>query len=77
MTTPLKTAVIGCGGFSAAHLSKLRDMDCFELAGVADVDEAAARSRADEFGVPHWKTDHRAFLNETEVEGLVASDKYI
>ncbi|MFC1737171.1 Gfo/Idh/MocA family protein [Candidatus Hydrogenedentota bacterium] len=71
MTKPLKVAVIGCGGFSAVHLPKLQEMDCFKLAGIADVDEGAARARAEEFGVPRWEKDHRAFLEDSDIEAFV------
>jgi len=70
MKEPLKVAVVGCGRISQVHLPRLKTSDLYEVAGVADVNEDAARSRAEEFGVPRWERDYRAFAAEPGVDAL-------
>jgi len=68
MREPLKVAVVGCGRISQVHLPRLKKSELYEVVGVADVDEEAARLRADEFGVPRWEKDYRAFTADPDIE---------
>ena len=46
-----RVAVIGAGGIAGAHLrAYAAHSDRCEIVGIADIDENAAKSRADEFG---------------------------
>jgi len=66
----LKVAVVGCGRISKAHVPRLKSSARFEIVGVADIDEQAARSRARQFGVSRRETDYRSFLDDPRVEAL-------
>ena len=67
---PIKAAVVGCGRISAAHIPRLKGSALFEISGLADIDERAARSRAEEFGVARWETDYRALVKDASVEAV-------
>ena len=71
MNLPLRIAVVGCGGFAPSHLKRLQASDRFEAVAVADINEHAARSRAQEFGVPRWETDYRKLLASSDVEAVL------
>ena len=45
-----KIILVGCGGISRAWLNAVKDVPTLEMAGFVDIDEAAARVRAEEFG---------------------------
>jgi predicted dehydrogenase len=70
MVDRVKVAVVGCGRISRAHIPRLKASERFEIVGVADVNEDAARSRAEEFGVPRWEKDYRAFTAEPDVDAI-------
>lgn len=49
---PVKIAIVGCGKISGAYLNTFRRMgEYVEVVACADTDAAAARSRAEEFGL--------------------------
>ena len=64
----LRVAVVGAGEMSAAHLRALRDSPHVEVVAVVDVDEAAARRRADEFGVARATADAESALGDAGVD---------
>jgi len=70
MTEPLKVAVVGCGRISQVHLPRLKKSELFELVGLADIDEEAVRSRAEQFGISRWETDYRSYVEDAEVEAI-------
>jgi predicted dehydrogenase len=49
MGETLKAVLAGCGGMSAAWLKAAREIPGLELAGLVDINEAAARKRAEDF----------------------------
>ncbi|MBZ0298765.1 MAG: Gfo/Idh/MocA family oxidoreductase, partial [Anaerolineae bacterium] len=52
MTQHLKAVLVGCGSISHAWTRAAAELEDFELAGFVDLNEAAARTRADEMGNP-------------------------
>lgn len=52
MTQELKAVLVGCGGISRAWLQPASQIEDFTIAGFVDINEAAARTRAQEYGSP-------------------------
>jgi predicted dehydrogenase len=51
MTThPLKVVLAGCGGISRAWLEAIKGIADIKMVGFVDINEAAARSRAEQYG---------------------------
>jgi predicted dehydrogenase len=63
----LKAALVGCGLISPAWLRAAQDMPDLEVVALVDLDEGAARLRAEEFNLaaPVVGTDLRAVLDQT------------
>ena len=70
MSGELRMGVIGCGGISRAHLPAERDIEGMRTVAVCDLDEAAARAAAEEFGVPKVYTDWRDLVADDEVDAV-------
>lgn len=51
--TNLGVGIIGCGNISSAYLRLAPMFRGFDIRAVADIDDSAARARAEEFGVRH------------------------
>lgn len=73
--TPLRTAVVGTGGIArGSHLPALRTLEAegaTEVVAAVDVDGAAVRAFADEFGIPYAGTDLDAMLAEVRPDLVV------
>jgi len=65
-----KFALVGCGRIATLHVAGYRDHPDAELWGVCDVNAAAARSFADEHGVPHVYDSFEAVLADEEVAAV-------
>jgi predicted dehydrogenase len=50
MSSVRKVVLAGCGGISRAWLQDVKDLPEIEMCGFVDIDKAAARNRATEFG---------------------------
>lgn len=61
---------IGCGGIANAHLPAYRDVDTLRTVAVCDIDEDAARERAEEFDVPAVYTNWRELLEDEQVDAV-------
>lgn len=64
---PVRAVLVGCGAMSRAWLAAARDMPDLMLAGLVDLDPAAAQNRATEFGLAETRvgTDLVRMLAET------------
>ena len=63
----LRIGVIGAGGIPTAHLPRLRERsDAVELAAVADVNEMAAATTAEKYGIARQVTDYRELLPDVD-----------
>jgi len=66
----VSVGLIGSGGITKTHLTAYREHpEQVSLAGVCDIDEAAAASTAEEFGVETW-TDYETFVVGTDVDAV-------
>ncbi len=61
----LPVVVIGVGGFGAAMLDALAQLECVEVVGVADRDASAAELAAKQHGATAY-VDNRQLLSETQ-----------
>ncbi|MFE1048445.1 Gfo/Idh/MocA family protein [Streptomyces olivaceus] len=72
---PLRTAVVGTGSIArSSHLPALQKLAAdgeVEVVAAVDVDAAAVRAFADEYGVPHASTDLDASLAEVRPDLVV------
>jgi predicted dehydrogenase len=51
-STPTKIGIIGCGVISGIYIENARRLEAIECVAVADVNLAAARYRAEQYGIP-------------------------
>ncbi len=67
MAAELKAVMVGCGSMSNAWLKAARDIEGLEMVGFVDLNAEAARSRADEYGIPGAavETDLKTALADT------------
>ncbi len=61
---------IGCGGIAGGHLPAYRELEGIETVAVCDIDEQAARGRAEEFDVPAVYSDWRELLADERVDAV-------
>ena len=64
----MKTAIIGCGFVSPAHINCLQRIRDIEIVGVADMDVVKARKVAEEFHIPKAFANIHSLLAETKPE---------
>jgi UDP-N-acetyl-2-amino-2-deoxyglucuronate dehydrogenase len=65
----MRFAVIGINGQGRAHLRALKETPEAELVAVCDIDEAAAKARAEEYGVPYY-THYEEVLEREDVDAV-------
>lgn len=68
----VRVGLVGAGGFGREIAKMIARLPELELAGVADIDAAAAEALAADYGVPAW-TDHTALLAECECDAVAIS----
>jgi predicted dehydrogenase len=73
MANGIRIMVAGAGAFGQEHLRTLAGMDDVELAGVADVNAAAAKQAAERYRVMRWSTEAAELIDETRPSGLVVA----
>ena len=61
--------IIGCGNISSAYLKAMASFPILDIRGLADMNEQAAKARADEFGLQARSID--ALLADPSVEIIV------
>ncbi len=66
----IRIGAIGCGGIANAHLPAYRDTPGLQTVAVCDIDEQAARERAEEFDVAAVYTDWRELLDDDSVDAV-------
>jgi predicted dehydrogenase len=66
----INVLVVGCGNVSGIHLENLAVAAGARVVGVADVCEAAARGRAEQFGVERWVVDYRDMVQDPSVDAV-------
>lgn len=73
MTERVRIAVAGAGAFGREHLERLGAMAGVEIAGIADIDLAAARQAAGRYGVPKADGDALEMIARLRPDGLVVA----
>ncbi|HEX6997025.1 MAG TPA: Gfo/Idh/MocA family oxidoreductase [Gammaproteobacteria bacterium] len=68
----LRVAVVGVGYLGRFHVEKYRTIGDVTVVGVADIDAAAAKRAAADFGVPCF-TDHRELAGRVDAVTIAAS----
>ncbi len=66
----LKIGIIGAGAISAAHLSSYQKNAAVEVYAICDVNEASAKARAEEFGIPKYFASHDDILNDESIDAV-------
>ena len=61
--------IIGCGNISSAYLKAMASFPILDIRGLADMNDEAAKARADEFGLQATSID--ALLADPSVEIIV------
>jgi predicted dehydrogenase len=72
--TPLRTAILGCGGFAARHAENLiKHPEQFSLIGFCDIDRDRAASFANKYGTKgsHVYEDHHDLIDQVPLDLLV------
>ncbi len=69
---PVKMVTVGCGGMGSNHLKHMHNDDAIDLVAVCDVDEAVAKAKGEEFGVPYF-TDYKKCIKETDCEAVTVA----
>lgn len=67
----LNIAVVGAGSIAASHLKTFTPENGARAVAIADVNEEAARARAQEFGIPHVYRDYKEMLELPEIDAVV------
>lgn len=70
MINQLRMGVIGCGSIAGAHLPAQRALDETTTVAVCDLDEQAARARAEEFEVATIYRDYHDLLADDNVDAV-------
>lgn len=71
MTAKVKVAIIGCGGIATGkHLPSLKKIEQVELVAFCDIEEEAAKSAANKFGVSNAEvyTDYKELLKDSSID---------
>jgi len=66
----IRVGIIGTGFIGPAHVDALRRLPNVDVVGLADIDEAAARGKADALGVPAAFGDYHALLSCPDIEAV-------
>ncbi len=66
----VRIGIVGTGKIGNSHLRRYSDISGASVVAVADIDEEAAETAAEEFGVPHVYTSHEELLERDDVEAV-------
>ncbi|MDO8586062.1 MAG: Gfo/Idh/MocA family oxidoreductase [Armatimonadota bacterium] len=70
----LNVGFIGCGGFGrAVHITNMKANPKYHLRAAMDINEAAAKTTAEEFGMQYWTTDLNRLLSDDSIDVAVIS----
>ncbi|MCB0100327.1 MAG: Gfo/Idh/MocA family oxidoreductase, partial [Caldilineaceae bacterium] len=72
MSTTLNLGLIGAGRIGRVHAESLtRRIGNVHLRAVTDLFTEAAQTCAKDFQIPHVYTDHRAILDDPQIDAVV------
>lgn len=66
MTEPVRVGLIGCGTISPAYLKASATFEVMHIVACADINQAAAKARSEEFGIPALSVD--SLLSDSGIE---------
>lgn len=66
----MKVGLIGAGTISKRHLSSYAKNPYTKVVAIADLNEALAKERAEEFGIEHYYTDYKKILDNPEIDAV-------
>ena len=66
----LKIGIIGAGTISKRHLDGYRQNPHAEVCAICDVNEATAKARAEEFGIPMFCSDPMQILSDPDIDAV-------
>ena len=69
---PVKMVTVGCGGMGSNHIKHMQSQDEVDLVAVCDIDEAVAKAKGEELGVPYY-TDYKKCIKETDCEAVTVA----
>ena len=70
MAESLQVGIIGCGGIARSHLNSIGELDCIEVAAMADVLPERAREYAQEHGARKWYGSNEELLADPDVQAV-------
>ena len=73
METTYRAAIIGCGRISGAHAKAFAQSGRYRLVAAADIRDEAAKSYAEQHGVPKTYSDYRLMLAEERPDVVVVA----
>ena len=71
MNGQLQVALVGCGGISGAHLPNILNTPKMRLVATMDVDEDAARRRAEQGEARYFTTDLDRILADDDIDAVL------
>ena len=66
----MKVGLIGAGSIAKSHLNAYAANPYAQVVAIADLNEALAKDRAQEFGIEHYYTDYRKILEDEEIDAV-------
>ena len=66
----LKIGIIGAGAIAKSHLDAYARNPYTKVIAIADLNEALAKERAQDFGIEHYYTDYKAILENAEIDAV-------
>ena len=68
----MNVGIIGAGGIAQKlHMPEIAKMDEMRVTHLSGRKEHRLKKLAEEYGVPHWTTDHRDLLADDSIEGII------
>lgn len=66
----LKVGIIGAGTISKSHLDAYTANPDVQVAAIADLNEALAKERAEEYSIQHYYTDYKRILEDERIDAV-------
>ncbi len=66
----IKIGLIGAGTISKRHLSSYAKNPYAQVVAIADLNEALAKERAEEFGIERYYTDYKKILDDPQIDAV-------
>ena len=66
----LKVGIIGAGSIADRHLKSYGNNPDAQVVAIADLNEALAKERAENFGIDRYYTDYKKILDDKEIDAV-------